>query len=263
MADVIIHDIEKIGNITDVNKLQKVFEFMPEIKRGVCNVGKFDSQTTTSLMTLNMIDAGPYRVLKQILSQIDAKMSALRENVYKILKLQIRLTELESISDKSKLEVLEISEIISNIDHSKPYINSAVREIGALQDRYKEVVNNHNIPENWTEEDFEEAEIEHHIKCIFRNAIRDRMAGCCNMGTMEYMEQYGIEPVYAYTLVDNFLIALRQGLSENLEPPSIEIRYQFYDDMYNRFKNEYKKAIKRIGINSIHYPDWLIKEEGA
>jgi len=239
--------------------VSKIIERMPSIISGIEQHGKRNSHTSTSLMSLNMIDSGPYRVLRQILAQIDKKMAALKENSYRIAKSEIKLNQLREKEDRNSVDALKILKLQDDIESSKPYIHGCIREIGALQDRYFEVMRNNNIPENWTEKDFEAAEIEHHIKSIFRNALRDRMANCYNYGTMEYMEQYGIEPVLAYKLTDSFLEDLKN--KANLAPPSIEMRYAFYDKMYSLFKNEYKKAMKRIGLNSVVYADWLLKTE--
>ena len=47
------------------------------------------------------------------------------------------------------------------------------------------------------EQDEEDEEIAHHIRMAFRNCHRDlslNPAQCMNMGTMEYLEQFGIHP---------------------------------------------------------------------
>lgn len=268
--------------------LAKINEFMPEVNRAVTICGRSDSQTSASLMTLNMISAGPYRVLRQILAQIEKKRSALKENIYNMeeKKLEYRMLEEQmanlngeillengdkamtaAISKPSEKELdirreqtqLKMDKIASDIVDVIVPIEQAIKNIGSYVERYEEVRKNNNIPDNWDEVDFEEAEIEHHIKSMFRNAIKDRMAGQFNQGTMEYFEQYGIEPVLAYRLVDNFISKIRNGM-ENKGAPSIEIRYAFYDEMYETFKDEYKKAMKRIGLDSITQADWLMKE---
>jgi hypothetical protein len=68
-----------------------------------------------------------------------------------------------------------------------------------------------------------------------------------------------VEPILAYAMVDEFIAQVRKGISEG-NAPSIEIRYQFYDRFYNVFKDEYKKAMKRIGIDHVTHADWLMKE---
>lgn len=253
--------------VIDKKALQKIENFMPEINRATSIFCKQNSQTTSSLMTLTMLDSGPYRTLRQILAQIESKRQALKEALYKNEKKKIkhkrfhRKLECDKLDDLDRIEIeLKKAKIEADIIDSQVHIEAAIKEIGAYQDRYKEICKNHNISENWDEYDFEEAEIEHHIKCIFRNAIRDRMQGGHNQGTMEYMEQFGIEPILAYKLVDEFINNTKDTMNKTNTLPSIEIRYQFYDNMYKMFKEEYRKALERIGIDNITYADWLMKK---
>lgn len=220
---------------------------------------KQNSQTTMSLMTLNMIDSAPYRILRQILAQVQKKRSALKENMYKLEKKKIKYNNLINKKELTDLEELEKKKIVCDIIDSQGYIESALKELGSLKRRYEEICKNKNIPENWDEEDFEKQEIEHHLKSMARNMVRDRMQGSHNQGSMEYAEQFGIEPILAYALVDQFINQVKDGMKGN-QMPSIEMRYQFYDKFYNIFKDEYKKAAKKIGINSITHADFLMKD---
>ena len=222
-------------------------------------------------MTLNMDDSGPYRVLRQILAQIERKRFVLKENVY---KLEEKKLEYEYLGEKLKklttddlpdrLEErklhLKRDKIASDIVDAIIPIEGALKELGAYQERYKEVCKNNNIPEDWDEEDFEKAEVEHNIKSMFRMAIRDRMQGSCNMGTLQYMEQFGINPITAYACVDNYVGETKKLLSQG-KGPDINAHYVFYDNMHDLFKDEYKKAMKRIGLDSITQADWLMREK--
>lgn len=243
--------------------MKKISSRMPAIKKSMEAFGKKNSQTSSSLMSLNMIDSGPYRVIKQILAQINNKYAALKEAAYNHELNLIRLDEIKyEIEDSDTIGIkrlgLEKRKILSDIDDSKIYIEATIKEIGAFQERYFEILKNHNIPENWTEKDFEDAEIKHHIVQMFKNAIRDRLVGRANHGTMEYMEQFGIEPIVAYRLVDAFIERTYSYINDS-NAPSIEERYKFYDEVYEVFKEEYKKAMKRIGLSSITYDEWLIR----
>jgi hypothetical protein len=259
-------DIKSISFRTiDDEKLSEIAEWMPEANRAVSAFSKQNSQTTTSLMSLNMIDAGPYRALRQILAQVEKKRSALKEALYKSKLKKIRYDELSEEIEKAeglKKEklILKQNKAAYDIIDGQSYIEAAIKEIGALKRRYEEICKNKNIPENWDEQDFEDAEIEHHIKSIFRNAIRDRMQGSHNMGTMEYMEQYGINPITAYAMVDNYIITVRKHIQDKGEGPDIASHYRFYDEMYELFKDSYKKAMERLGLDSITYSDFLMKE---
>jgi hypothetical protein len=267
--DKIVSKAGDVNSLTfrtiDEKALTEISNWMPEVNRAVSAFSKQNSQTTTSLMTLNMIDAGPYRTLRQILAQVEKKRAALKENIYKVELKKLKHDELfEKIEQsegitKEKL-ILKQNKMAYDIIDSQTHIEAAIKELGALKRRYEEICENKGIPEQWDEADFEEAEIEHHIKSIFRNAIRDRMQGSHNMGTMEYMEQFGINPISAYAMVDNYIMTIKKGIAETGRAPDINSHYEFYDKMYDTFKDAYKDAMKRLGLNNITYADFLMKE---
>ena len=257
-----------LGAIEDNPMVRRVKAFLPKAAKANKAFGKANSQTTSSLMTLNMIDAGPYRTLRQILAQVEKKKMALKEAGYKYAKAKIRIKKHSlrikelALSERPDLVIerdelyIKIAKIESDLEDSKIYINAAIKEIGAFMDRYYEVLDSHNIKSNWDEKDFENAEIRHHITAIFRLAIRDRMRGLANMGTMEYMEQFGIEPVLAYQYADGFISTTKNRVNQQAEV-DISGRYEFYDRMYERFKLEYYHALERLGLSTAVYEDWL------
>ena len=250
-------------------KLFEIAEFMPEVNRAVAAFSKQNSQTTASLMTLGMLEAGPYRVLRQILAQIEKKRGALKENIFNLEEKKLEWAELnESLNnlttDDSRFAEqviqLKMDKIASDTIDATTHIEAALKELGAYKERYEEVRKNNDIPEQWDEEDFEDAEVEHHIKAMFRNAIRDRMQGSHNMGTMEYMEQFGINPLVAYAMVDQYIQSTRDFMHKNNMAPDINAHYEFFDKMYETFGSEYKKAMRRLGLDNISHADWLMKE---
>jgi hypothetical protein len=252
----------------DEKALQKISDFMPEINRALTSFSKQNSQTTASLMSLNMMDNGPYRVLRQILAQINKKRGALKEVTYSLEKKKLDYIDMKEKQDAVEAKdidlewnkrELELNKTASDIIDSASAVEACLKEIGAYQERYKEVMNNNDIPDNWDEEDFEAAEVEHHIKSIFRNAVKDRMQGSHNMGTLEYMSQFGINGVVAYGMVDSYLANIKKELNVG-RYPDINTEYAFYDQMYKLFKDEYKKAMARVGLDSVTHADYLMKE---
>ena len=246
-------------------QLTEINNWMPTVNKAVSCFSKQNSQTTSSLMSLNMVDAGPYRVLRQIIAQAEKKRTALNEVVYKMEKKKLTHEELtEKLKTAEGIEWkkcdLRRTKLQCDVIDSQTHIEAAIKELGALKRRYEEVCKNNNIPEDWNEQDFEDGEIEHHIKSIFRNAIRDKMQGSHNMGTMEYMEQYGINPITAYALVDKYIEDIRTMITKEDKGADITAHYVFYDNMYELFKDEYKKAAARLGLDNIHQADFLMKE---
>jgi hypothetical protein len=245
----------------DSKALTEINEWMPEVNRASNAFNKQNSQTTMSLMTMNMIDAGPYRVLRQILAQVQKKRSALKENLYNLEKKKIEYKELQAKETLTELEELEMNKIACDIIDAQGPIEGALKELYALKQRYQEICKNKNIDPNWDERDFEEnedGEIKHHITSIFRNMIRDKMCGTANHGSAEYAEQFGVNPITAYMLVDNYLNQVKQAVSDG-KLVGIESHYEFYDKMYAIFKDSYKKAAARIGLDHITHAESLFK----
>ena len=244
----------------DAKALTEINEWMPVVNQKVMAFQKQNSQTTTSLMSLNMIDSGPYRVLRQILAQVEKKRGALKENLYELEKKKLQYMEYETRGSLPPLEDLEMRKMACDIIDAQGHIEAVLKELGALKRRYEEICKNKNIPENWSEMDFEEAEIRHHLISMFRNAVRDRMANNYNMGTLEYFEQFGVNPIVGYACVDQYLAGTRKTINETGQGPDINSLHQFYDNMYELFKDEYKKAAARIGLDNITHADFLMKE---
>ena len=252
----------------DKRTLGEIAAFMPEVDRALASFNKKNSQTTSSLMTLTMLESGPYRMLRQVLAQINNKRMAIKETYFRICEQVIEADELEaalgqklhekaSIDFEAQRKRLRYFQLKSGIADAMDAYEAALKEIGHYQNAYRQIMKNNGIPENWDEGDFEKAEIEHHVKSIFRNAIRDRMQGTHNQGTMEYMEQFGINPVSGYKLVDEYLRDVREGMKGEGQLVDIASHYHFFDRMVGIFGNEWRKVAKRIGLDDIHSPGFM------
>jgi len=265
----------------DQEKLELVANRMPEINRATKSFGKQNSQATGKLMSLHMIAQSPYRRIKQCLAKIERKRSALKENIFKLRKQKVRLDRylyeqknlLNQIADieegkkeddpilvdfKLQEVDIKIQKLAADISDSNIYIEGALKEVGMYQEAYNEIRESYNIPEKWDELDMERAEIEEHIKTAFLHSIRDvEMTGRLNVGTHEYLEQYGINPHTAYKLVKEYL----NNIESKEEVISINYLYDFLDRMYDMFKNEYKKAMKRLGLKILISENFLYLED--
>jgi hypothetical protein len=251
----------------DAAALEKISERMPELYRANNSFGRQNSQHTSMLMSLAMIDSTPYRRLRQILAQVEKKRMALKENIFKLqkdkVKIEMLLAKTFAVDEvyEQRLNEIEIAELQSGQIDGQVYLEGCLKEIGQYQDAYFEICKNKNIPENWDELDFEEAEVEHHIRMIFTNAIRDLMSGSrANVGSCEYAEQYGLHPVVVYELASRYLQSVNQAISQD-KAPTIEVHYKFLDEMVEMFKDEWKKAIKHSGLDSATHGSWLYRTD--
>lgn len=246
--------LELFDSVTDLvtlnnTQIQHIKDRLPEYHRGKMIVGHSTSQSSYSLQTMQMISDSPYSRLKQCLAQIGKKYSALREAHFKVENIKLEIKELMNKNDdKSRLDVLDKESQIHVIGVS---MENALREIGMFQDMYDNIKKSNNIPDNWSEKDYEKSEISNMIKSSFRIAIQDISAyGRVSRAAVEYWEQLGIHPQYAtrYTL-DYFKQV--EDLIDSEQQVSIQVMYNFLDKMAEKFKDSHKLALSRIGLNEL------------
>jgi len=241
-----------LATITD-KKLAVIAEKMVAIDRANHTAGRSQTQTTNQLMSLTMMTDSPYRRLRQCMSQIERKRTALEESYFKVQKKQLQIKLWYEKGDE--MSVVRAKEAESGMIRQKDYIDAAFKEIATFQCAYDEIRESHNIPENWDEKDAELAEIDHHIKQAFRQAHRDMVnTGRIGLGNMEYLEQYGIHIQTATKIIADYIASEDKMISEG-KLPTVKHLYAFLDRMAETFHDAHKDVMNRIGIKE------LIKEE--
>jgi len=242
----------------DYKTITGLIEGLNEVNRATKSFGKKDSQTFSKLTSLTMVASSPYGRLKQCLAIIEKKRSALRDNIFilrkqrnRIKKLNVNICEepegrfqdinIESFS-------LEIEEIQCSIADSTLYIEGAVKELASYQDAYVQIKTSHHIPDAWSESHYEQNEVEEHIRLAFQHAVRDKMmTGRINVGTQEYLEQFGVLP----SVADHYVTEYLNEIQKNITKADIDTLYTFLDKVAVKFKDEYKKCIKQIGLDAL------------
>ena len=247
-----------LATITD-DKLAVISQKMVEMDRANHTAGRSQTQTTNQLMSLTMLTDSPYRMLRQCLSQIDKKRSALDEAYFKMKKKSILIKQWYEKGDE--MSVLKAQEAESQAFRQKDYIDAAFKEIATFQCAYDEIRETHNIPEKWDKRDAEMAEIDHHIKQAFRQAHRDMVGtGHISGGNMEYMEQYGIHIQTATAIIRSY-IASEDEMIKNGKAPTVQHLYAFLDSMAIQFNDAHKMVMDRIGIKELIKEDFLYIED--
>jgi DNA-binding transcriptional regulator YiaG len=206
---------------------------------------------------MQMISDSPLSRMKQCLSQIDQKYQALQSTYWSLEKKKLSILKLINKTDAhSKLLV---SEYNSYIESNTVLMNLTLREIGMFQDMYDSIKKSNNIPDNWTEKDFEKQEIDHMIRSSFRLGIQDLSStGRTSNAVVEYWEQLGIHPQLAETLIKGYLTSIQMRINKQ-EYVTINEMYAFLDQMVLEFKYSYKDALKRIGLNDIGSEEFMAK----
>jgi len=238
--------------------LNLIISDLDEINRATKSFGKKDSQTFSKLTSLTMVASSPYGRLKQCLAIIEKKRSALRDNLFLLQKQRNKSKRLnlekQMVTKDEFYEIniekidIEINEIQCLISDAMLYIEGAIKDLGSYQDAYLQIKENYKIPDDWNESHYEECEVQEHIKLAIQHAVRDKtMTGRINVGTQEYLEQFGIHPIAVDKLISAYLNS--EIKSENVN--NITSLYTFIDFAANQFKDEYKKCLDRIGLKSL------------
>ncbi len=227
----------------------RIISRLPEYNRASSIIGHSTSQTSYSLQTLNMISDSPISRMKQCLAQISKRFNALREAHFKVEKMKLEINELDKKKDLfSKLEADEKHSLIQEITKN---MNQALKEIGMFQDMYDSIMKNNNIPENWSEKDFEKQEISNMIKSSYRLAIQDiTQTGRCSKAVVEYWEQLGIHPQVGEIETRIYANGIQERIT-NGGIVTIKDMYIFLDAMAEKHKDGWENVIARIGLDEI------------
>lgn len=255
-------DIEVFKNINsmmtlDNEQIKKINERLPEYHRANAIIGHSTSQTSYSLQTMQMISDSPLSRMKQCLAQIGKKYNALQENYFKIEEKKLRIKTLQqSNTEQSRLTIRKLE---AEIHTTSVAMENAFRQMGMFQDMYDSIKKANNIPDNWSEKDFEKQEIANMVRSSFRIAVQDLSAsGRVSKAAVEYWEQLGIHPQIAEVRTRKYLTDTQLKINNN-DYVSIQEMYTFLDEMVNEFGNEYKKSLKRIGLNEIGSEEFMAK----
>ena len=255
-----IKDVVKFEDVTklvtmDEKQVAKINSRLPEYHRASAIVGHSTSQSSYSLQTMQMITDSPLQRMKQCLAQIDKKYKALQEAYFNVEKKKLQIQNLEKRKDKQSM--LTVNEYYSQVAGISTSMETTLRQIGMFQDMYDSIKKNNNIPDNWSEKDFEAQEISHMVRSSFRIAIQDLSAGGrVSKAAVEYWEQLGIHPQLAETRTREYLVTIQNKIN-NSEPITINDMYDFLDKMAEEFKDSYKDALTRIGLDELGSEEYM------
>ena len=253
--------VESAGEFTTLtsSKLDKINRRMMEVNRACQIFSKKNTQTSSQLMTLTMLNDAPYRRLRQCLAEIKKKLSGLAESYFKIKKKKIEIEGWRK--ENTAMANVCIEEATYEVQSSKDIIEASLKEIAMFQSVYDEIIKSHNIPENWDELDMENDEISHHLKMIFRLCFKDVVhSGRLGMGTMEYLEQYGLHAQTCYALTADYVSSVDEMLQSKEGMPTVNSLYDWLDKMAETFKDAHKDVLKRIGITELIKDEYLYME---
>jgi len=240
------------------NQLEKIESRLPELYRVKAIIGHSHSQASYTLQTLTMLDDSPMSRMKQCISNIEHKYQAVREAYFAIEKIKLEIKELQSNKPVSELSRLKIREKETGMESTQNSMGNALREIGMFQDMYEAIRKSNNIPEVWTEHDYEKQEVANMVRRSFRIGIQNiSSGGRVSVASVEFWEQLGIHPQSAEAHCRNYLQQVDKIIKEGKEP-DVRVMYEFLDGMAERFKDSYKFALDRIGLKELGSEEFRI-----
>lgn len=234
---------------------------LPEISEKTDAIGRSNSQTTLSMMSLTMLNGqSPYRVARQVLAEIERRRLALAEAQLEYAKM------LEKTPDEGASQgVREAQERLYSFQRSQmeAKVSGAIKDIATLISAYDNVAKKYGI-EGWTEEDFERYEGRHHVRRSFELLYRDLISsGRAREATIEYMQQFGVHIQLALKEVQGYIAVIEEIIARGERPDSSSIE-DFLDEMAVKYEHCVGVAANRLfGVDTVVRADFMSMTNGG
>lgn len=217
--------------------------------------GRDDSQTTRKLCTLPMFATTGYRLLRQCVCQIQSRELAIKDNLIRLKRSRLEALQARQEAEcltgyQRELRLLDAEEKEQGIESSRTYIEGALKDLACLIDARDQIRKSHNIPENWDEADFEAAEIEGHVKAVFRLAYHDMLHhGHISTACAEYAESFGIHPAVVREKTAHYHNHTQNQLVEgNLKVTDL---FDWLQHCYEAHKNDVQLSLDHLGVTDL------------
>lgn len=222
----------------------KVNAHLAEINEKTRAFDRQNSQTTLSLMTLTMMTGqSPYRMMRQIMAEIEKRKLALAESQVTYAKNLKELEELEGKNDIVSQAEYRYKTVLLNTLENK--INGSFKDIATLLDSYYSIKEKNGI-EDWDEQAFEQEEKKHHVRrgfeLMYRNLIE---GGRAERSTTEYLQQYGVHPQVCLAEVSGYIQFVSDKIANNDLIHSNHLE-DFLDEMAEKYYMNVDKTSERI-----------------
>lgn len=224
--------------------IAKVTEHLPELAEKTRMFGSQNSQHSLSLMTLTMMTGhSPYRMMRQVLAEVERRKMALAESQVEHAKLLVDHEELSEKTDLVSRAKFKLNCV--SIEHLEEKINGSVVDIAVLIDAYHGIMEKNGITE-WDEEDFEFGEKLFHVRRGFDLAYKDViLGGKVSNSTVEYTSQFGVHPQVAEAECLIYCKAIEKALVEGIVVHSNHLE-EFLDEMANKYVGGVDKTTERL-----------------
>ena len=248
------------SNNINEKAVEKVTEYLPELNDKTKAFGSSNSQTTITMMTLTMLGGqSTYRMLRQILAEVEKRKGALSEAQVRHAKLVREIEKLESKTD-DPVEAAKYRKACVSITTLEQKINGSFADIATLIDAYNNIKETNGISDEWDEETFENAEKKHHVRRCFEMMYRNVLdTGRISTATIEYMQQFGVHPQICQKEVQGYIAYTEDRITqgETLHANDLE---DFLDEMGEKYWEGADKTSERLfGKKDFANKDFMYK----
>ena len=240
--------------------VEKVSQYLPELDTKTKAFGSQNSQTTISMMTLTMLGGqSPFRMLRQILAEVEKRKGALSESQVNHAKLVREIKKLEDQTD-DPVQAARYRKACVNITTLENKINGSFADLATLIEAYNNIKESQGISDEWDETSFEDAEKKHHVRRCFEMMYRNLLdGGRVQTSTIEYMQQFGVHPQICQKEVAGY-IAYTQDRIEQGEVLHANDLEDFLDEMGDKYWEGADKTSERLfGKKNFANKDFMYK----
>ena len=232
------------SNNINAHAVEKVNRYLPELDEKTQAFDRKNSQTTLALMTLTMMTGqSPYRMMRQIMAEVEKRKGALAEAQVNHAK---HLKEIERLEDSDDpLLQAKYRQKCVGLSSMEQKINGSFKDIATLIDAYNNIKEANGI-EEWDEVAFEAEEKKHHVRrgfeLMYRNLFQSSRA---SESTIEYCQQYGVHPQVCMNEVQGYLQYTAERIHNQDYPHGNDLE-EFLDEMAEKYYKNVDKTCERL-----------------
>ena len=240
--------------------VEKVSKYLPELDQKTKAFGSQNTQTTITMMTLTMLGGqSSYRMLRQILAEVEKRKGALSESQVTHAKMMKEIKNLEGQMD-DPVQAARYRKACVSITTLENKINGSFKDIAILIDAYNNIKQTKGISDEWDEESFENEEKKHHVRRCFEMMYRNLLeSGRVSTSTIEYMQQFGVHPQVCQKEVQGYLNYTDDRITQGEIPHANDLE-EFLDEMGEKYWEGADKTSERLfGKKDFANKDFMYK----
>ena len=240
--------------------VEKVSQYLPELDQKTKAFGSSNTQTTLTMMTLTMLGGqSPYRMLRQILAEVEKRKGALSESQVTHAKFVREIEKLEDQTD-DPVQAARYRKACVSITTLEGKINGSFADIATLIDAYNNIKETRGISDEWDEVAFESAEKKHHVRRCFEMMYRNMLdGGRISTSTIEYMQQFGVHPQVCEKEATGYIAFTEDRIAQGEIPHANDLE-EFLDEMGEKYWKGADKTSERLfGKKDFTNKDFMYK----